>query len=76
MSVVPVSVLQTIKTNLTRENDFVRDSISTLTNQLRRYENYSDIMVSIKKEISRLGLQLLQKDSGAAPNSKAQVGLH
>lgn len=61
---------ETIKTNLTRENDFVRDSVLNLSNQLKRYENYSDIMVSIKKEISDLGLQLLQKD--AAADSKAQ----
>ncbi|KAL2092477.1 hypothetical protein ACEWY4_012275 [Coilia grayii] len=56
---------ETIKTNLSRENDFVKDSIVTLSNQLKRYENYSDIMSNIKKEISNLGLQLLQKD--AAP---------
>lgn len=61
---------ETIKTNLTRENEFVRDSVVNLSNQLKRYENYSDIMVSIKKEISSLGLQLLQKD--AASDSKAQ----
>ncbi|XP_064210372.1 olfactomedin-like protein 2A [Anguilla rostrata] len=60
---------ETIKTNLTRENDFVRDSVITLSNQLKRYENYSDIMVGIKKEISSLSLQLLQKD---APENKAQ----
>ncbi|XP_036383143.1 olfactomedin-like protein 2A [Megalops cyprinoides] len=60
---------ETIKINLTRENDFVRDSVVTLTNQLKRYENYSDIMMGIKKEISSLGLQLLQKD---APENKAQ----
>ncbi|XP_016408036.1 olfactomedin-like protein 2A isoform X1 [Sinocyclocheilus rhinocerous] len=60
-----------IKMNLSRENDFVRDSVATLTNQLRQYENHSDIMMSIKKELSNLGLQLLQKDSG--PKSKAQV---
>uniref|UniRef100_A0A3B1KA52 Olfactomedin-like 2A n=1 Tax=Astyanax mexicanus TaxID=7994 RepID=A0A3B1KA52_ASTMX len=41
-----------IKTNLTRENDFVRDSVMSLSDQLKKYENYSDIMVSIKKEIS------------------------
>ncbi|XP_035022049.1 olfactomedin-like protein 2A [Hippoglossus stenolepis] len=54
---------ETIKTNLTRENDFVRDSMVSLTNQFKRYENYSNIMMSIKKEISSLSLQLLQKDS-------------
>lgn len=66
-----MAFFQTIKTNLTRENDFVRDSVLNLSNQLKRYENYSDIMVSIKKEISGLSLQLLQKD--AAPDNKAQV---
>lgn len=63
---------ETIKTNLTRENDFVKDSMINLSNQLKRYENYSDIMMSIKKEISSLGLQLLQKDASAVPDSKAQ----
>ncbi|MBN3299829.1 OLM2A protein, partial [Amia calva] len=62
---------ETIKTNLTRENDFMKDSVINLTNQLKRYDNYSDIMMSIKKEISSLGLQLLQKDA-AAPDSKVQ----
>ncbi|XP_030643342.1 olfactomedin-like protein 2A, partial [Chanos chanos] len=61
---------ETIKTNLSRENDFVRDGMQNLSNQLKRYENYSDIMTSIKKEISSLGLQLLQKD--AAAENKAQ----
>ncbi|KAM3867885.1 olfactomedin-like protein 2A [Diretmus argenteus] len=54
---------ETIKINLTRDNEFVRDSMMSLTNQFKRYENYSNIMMSIKKEISSLGLQLLQKDS-------------
>ncbi|KAF7694864.1 olfactomedin-like protein 2A [Silurus meridionalis] len=54
---------ETIKTNLSRENDFVRDSVVNLSNQLKKYENYSDIMVSIKKEISSLGVQLLKKDA-------------
>ncbi|XP_028990604.1 olfactomedin-like protein 2A [Betta splendens] len=54
---------ETIKTNLTRENEFVRDSMMSLTSQFKRYENYSNIMMSIKKEISSLSLQLLQKDS-------------
>eukprot|EP00066_Takifugu_rubripes_P010013 XP_003977464.1 PREDICTED: olfactomedin-like protein 2A isoform X1 [Takifugu rubripes] len=54
---------ETIKTNLTRENEFVRDSMMSLTNQFKRYENYSNIMMGIKKEISSLSLHLLQKDS-------------
>lgn len=54
---------QTIKTNLTRENEFVRDSMMSLSNQFKRYENYSNIMMGIKKEISSLSLHLLQKDS-------------
>lgn len=61
---------QTIKTNLTRENEFVRDSMMSLANQFKRYENYSNIMMGIKKEISSLSLQLLQKDSS---EGKAQV---
>ncbi|XP_047448616.1 olfactomedin-like protein 2A [Mugil cephalus] len=60
---------ETIKTNLTRDNEFVRDSMVSLTNQFKRYENYSNIMMSIKKEISSLSLQLLQKDSS---ENKAQ----
>lgn len=60
---------ETIKTNLTRDNEFVRDSMMSLTNQFKRYENYSNIMMSIKKELSGLSLQLLQKDQS---ENKAQ----
>lgn len=64
MSLAKTAVmLQTIKTNLTRENEFVRDSMVSLSNQFKRYENYSNIMMGIKKEISSLSLHLLQKDS-------------
>ncbi|NXW77895.1 OLM2A protein, partial [Hirundo rustica] len=63
---------ETIKTNLSRENDFMKESVQHLTDQMKRYENYSDIMMSIKKEISNLGYQLLQKDAAAIPESKAQ----
>ncbi|XP_040298315.1 olfactomedin-like protein 2A [Bufo bufo] len=60
---------ETIKTNLTRENDFMKESVINLSNQMKKYDNYSDIMMSIKKEISNLGYQLLQKD---APENKVQ----
>ncbi|XP_074871364.1 olfactomedin-like protein 2A [Carettochelys insculpta] len=63
---------ETIKANLSRENDFMKESVVRLTNQMKHYENYSDIMVSIKKEISNLGYQLLQKDAAAILESKAQ----
>ncbi|XP_065504829.1 olfactomedin-like protein 2A isoform X1 [Caloenas nicobarica] len=63
---------ETIKTNLSRENNFMKESVLHLSDQMRRYENYSDIMMSIKKEISNLGYQLLQKDAAAVPESKAQ----
>ncbi|XP_023697081.2 olfactomedin-like protein 2A isoform X1 [Paramormyrops kingsleyae] len=62
---------ETIRINLTRENDFVRENMVALMGQMRRYENYSDIMIGIKKEISSLGNQLLQKDT-APLDSKAQ----
>lgn len=64
---------QTIKTNLSRDNDIMKESVLHLADQMKRYENYSDIMISIKKEISNLGYQLLQKDAAASPDSKAQV---
>ncbi|KAM4664798.1 olfactomedin-like protein 2A [Discoglossus pictus] len=63
------SLEETIKTNLTRENDFMKESVMNLANQMQKYDNYSEIMMSIKKEISNLGYQLLQKD---APENKVQ----
>ncbi|XP_061459975.1 olfactomedin-like protein 2A isoform X2 [Rhineura floridana] len=63
---------ETIKTNLSRENDFMKESVLHLSNQMKRYENYSDIMMGIKKELSSLGYQLLQKDAAPAPEHKAQ----
>lgn len=66
---------QNIKTNLSRENDFMKESVLHLSNQMKRYENYSDIMMGIKKELSSLGYQLLQKDAAAVPETKPQVGI-
>ncbi|XP_076836530.1 olfactomedin-like protein 2A isoform X2 [Brachyhypopomus gauderio] len=62
---------EVIKTNLTRENEVVRDSMAVLTNELRQYENHSDIMISIKKELSNLNLWLQQKDSSL--NNKTTI---
>ncbi|XP_063172224.1 olfactomedin-like protein 2A [Candoia aspera] len=67
------SLEETVKTNLSRDGNVVKQSVLRLSDQMKRYENYSDIMVGIKKELSNLEHQLLQKDAAAAsPADKVQ----
>ncbi|XP_070614983.1 olfactomedin-like protein 2A [Erythrolamprus reginae] len=64
---------ETVKTNLSRDSNVVKESVLHLSDQMKRYENYSDIVTGLKKELSNLEHQLLQKDAAVAnPEHKAQ----
>lgn len=65
---------QTVRSNLSRDSNVVKESVLHLADQMKRYENYSDIVLGLKKELSNLEHQLLQKDAAVtSPEHKAQV---
>ncbi|XP_032088297.1 olfactomedin-like protein 2A [Thamnophis elegans] len=64
---------ETVRSNLSRDSNVVKESVLHLTDQMKRYENYSDIVLGLKKELSNLEHQLLQKDASVtSPEHKAQ----
>ncbi|CAN0173643.1 unnamed protein product [Lampetra fluviatilis] len=64
---------EAVNVNLTRENEVIKESIGRLNGQMHKYENYTDIILGIKKEISSIGLALLQKDSASTQDVRAQA---
>uniref|UniRef100_A0A670YM27 Olfactomedin like 2A n=1 Tax=Pseudonaja textilis TaxID=8673 RepID=A0A670YM27_PSETE len=54
---------ETVRTNLSRDSNVVKETVMRLSDQMKRYENYSDMVVGLKKELSNLEHQLLQKDA-------------
>lgn len=70
---------QGTKANLSRENEVMNDRACHFSEQLKNYGNQLVIVMNIEKELSNLGLQLLQRDTAAvsttvpapSPDSKA-----
>ncbi|KAJ6652839.1 hypothetical protein lerEdw1_010557 [Lerista edwardsae] len=61
---------ETVKANLSRESDLLKESLLHLSSQVRRYENYTDVLQGLQRELSSL-----QRDAAApaaVPGNRAQ----
>lgn len=60
---------QGTKANLSWENEVMDDRACQFSELLKSYGNQLVIVMNIEKELSSLGLQLLQRDTAAVPTT-------
>ena len=60
---------QGTKAYLSRENEVMNDTACHFSEQLKSYGNQLVIVMNMEKELSSLGLQLLQRDMAAVPTA-------